>query len=67
MKRRSGVAIAAQHRNAGPMKDRRAPRGGQRNEQAELHQEFDWRWCDICGSYLGASGMIDCLCDGYDD
>lgn len=42
MKRRSGVAIAAMARRAGPMKDRRAPRGGQRNEQSDLWNE----WCD---------------------
>lgn len=50
MKRRSGVAIAAQHRRAGPMKDRRAPRGGQRNDQADLLEEGeDVESCPCCG------------------
>ena len=33
--RRSGEAVAAQHRRAGYMHDRRAPRGGTKNLQAE--------------------------------
>ena len=39
--RRSGVAIAAQHRHAGPMKHRNRPRGGARNEQADILAETD--------------------------
>jgi hypothetical protein len=38
---RSGVAIAAQHRKAGSMKHRNAPRGGARNEQADLLEEYE--------------------------
>lgn len=34
--RRSGEAVAAQHRRAGFMHDRRAQRGGQRNAQRDL-------------------------------
>lgn len=39
--KRSGVAIVAQHRHAGPMKHRNAPRGGARNEQADLLDEYE--------------------------
>lgn len=38
---RSGVAIAAQHRNAGAMKHRNQPRGGARNLQADLLDEYE--------------------------
>lgn len=47
MKRRSGEAIAAMARRAGPMKDRRAPRGGQRNEQADLLDEHAEEIADV--------------------
>ena len=33
--------MAAQHRKAGPMKHRNEPRGGQRNEQADIAEEWD--------------------------
>lgn len=39
--RRSGEAVAAQHRRAGYMKHRNAPRGGARNEQADYLDEFE--------------------------
>lgn len=39
--RRSGEAVAAQMRRAGTMKHRNQPRGGARNEMAELLQELD--------------------------
>lgn len=38
---RSGVAIAAQHRNAGYMKHRNAPRGGARNLMSEYLDEIE--------------------------
>lgn len=39
---RSGEAVAAQHRNAGPMRHRLQPRGGSRNLQMEyLTDETD--------------------------
>jgi hypothetical protein len=39
--KRSGVAVAAQHRNAGYMRHRNQPRGGARNVQAELLDEHE--------------------------
>ena len=39
--KRSGVAVAAQHRNAGFMKHRNAPRGGARNEMADYLDECE--------------------------
>ncbi len=41
MKRRSGEAVAAQHRKAGPMKHRSQPRGGAKDDQPELMAELD--------------------------
>jgi len=39
---RNGTAVAAQRRNsAGPMRHRLQPRGGARNLQADLADEFD--------------------------
>lgn len=38
---RNGTAVAAQHRNAGFMKHRNQPRGGARNEQADLLEEYE--------------------------
>jgi hypothetical protein len=38
MKRRSGEAIAAQHRNGGPMKHRLQPKGGASNPRYEEEQ-----------------------------
>lgn len=38
-KRRSGEAVAAQHRRAGPMKHRLEPRGGAKNSSRELQEE----------------------------
>lgn len=39
--RRSGVAMAAQHRNSGgPMRHRLQPKGGARNKQVDLHDEW---------------------------
>lgn len=49
--RRSGVAIAAQHRHAGPMKHRNRPRGGARNEQAELLSEVACDPPDACATH----------------
>jgi hypothetical protein len=42
---RSGVAIAAMMKTgAGPHKDRRIPRGGAKNEERELENEYEeWR------------------------
>ncbi len=40
-KRRSGEAQAALGRKAGPMRHRLQPRGGARNEQADLFEEWD--------------------------
>lgn len=40
-KRRSGEAQAAQHRKAGPMKHRLAPRGGAKDDQGNLLAEID--------------------------
>lgn len=37
---RSGEAVAAQHRKAGPMKHRNQPRGGARNEFLEYLDEY---------------------------
>ena len=43
--RRSGVAIAAQHRPPVIMRHRLEPRGGARNVQAEILDEYeDWDW-----------------------
>jgi predicted Rossmann fold nucleotide-binding protein DprA/Smf involved in DNA uptake len=39
MKTRNPFAVAARQRRAGPMRDRRAPRGGAHNEQRELLEE----------------------------
>lgn len=39
--KRSGVAIAAQHRNGGFMKHRNQPRGGARNLQVDLLDEHE--------------------------
>ena len=39
--KRSGVAVAAQHRNGGYMKHRNQPRGGARNLQADLLDEYE--------------------------
>jgi hypothetical protein len=47
---RNHLAIVARQRRAGTMHDRRAPRGGTRNEQAEYlaladEEDFDdWDW-----------------------
>jgi len=47
---RNHLALVARQRNGGPMKDRRAQRGGARNDQAELlalaqeDQYDDWDW-----------------------
>ena len=40
---RNGSAVAAKSRKAGlaPMKDRRTPRGGAKNEQKEILEEFN--------------------------
>jgi hypothetical protein len=39
--RRSGVAIAAQHRNSGgPMRHRLQPKGGARNRQVDITDEW---------------------------
>lgn len=54
---RSGVAIAAQHRNGGYMKHRNQPRGGARNLQAEYLDEIedDDVGVDSYGCYLWSS------------
>lgn len=41
MKRRSGEAVAAQHRKAGPMRHRLAPRGGANNPNYDEEDEDD--------------------------
>jgi hypothetical protein len=43
LKKRSGFALAAMSRKAGlaPMKDRRTPRGGNRNKQRDILDERD--------------------------
>lgn len=40
-KRRNLLAVDARTRKAGPMKDRRAPRGGAKNEQDEILEEYE--------------------------
>ena len=47
--RRNSSAIAGHHRHAGPMKDRRAPRGGARNAQKDILDELDEQE-DDCGT-----------------
>lgn len=37
---RNPTVIPARQRNGGPMKDKREPRGGNRNEQKDLLEEF---------------------------
>ena len=39
MANRNTLAVVARNRNGGPMRDRRAPRGGQRNGQADILDE----------------------------
>jgi hypothetical protein len=41
MAKRSGEAVAAQHRKAGPMAHRLKPRGGAKNDQPELLEEAE--------------------------
>jgi hypothetical protein len=41
MGKRSGEAQAAQHRNGGPMGHRLKPRGGAKDDQADLLAEID--------------------------
>lgn len=41
---RSGEAQAANHRNGGPMRHRLQPRGGARNEQADIELDYDLAW-----------------------
>lgn len=47
VKARNWTAVAAWNRNGGPMRDRRAPRGGARNEHAEYMDEVA---CEGCGN-----------------
>lgn len=39
---RSGAAVAAQHRRAGKMHDRRAPRGNPRTADRQAVRRGDW-------------------------
>lgn len=39
MQKRNSLAVVARNRNGGPMRHRNQPRGGQRNEQADLLEE----------------------------
>jgi hypothetical protein len=56
---RSGVAVAAQHRNAGYMKHRNAPRGGARNEQADLLDEYeDYAEGEYCSALDQERGYV---------
>lgn len=40
-KKRNLLAVHAHNRKAGPMKDRRAPRGGAKNRQKEYEEDYD--------------------------
>lgn len=54
MKRRSGEAQAALGRKAGPMRHRLAPRGGAKNDQADLLAE-------VCPDGCTHRDESDCL------
>ena len=41
-KRRSGEAVAAQHRKAGPMKHRLEPKGGAKSPIGVQSEEMNW-------------------------
>jgi len=59
-------AMSACLRTSGFMKDRRAPRGGSRNYQAEfLEDAMEEMICDFCGKPSGSIRRI-ALDDGYD-
>lgn len=40
-KKRNPLVIDARQRRAGPMKDRRTPRGGSKNKLKEFEEEYD--------------------------
>lgn len=46
---RNSGALAARMRDGVPMKDRRAPRGGARNEMADLLAEYEEAMADLKG------------------
>lgn len=59
-------AMDACLRTGGPMKDRREPRGGSKNLQAEYLEEVDQGFlCDFCGNHASTVHRI-ALDDGYD-
>lgn len=59
-------AMDACLRKGGPMKDRREPRGGSKNSQAEYLKEVeDGFECDFCG-ILSATVLRVALDSGYD-
>ena len=65
-KYRDHNAMAACLRTGGFMKDRREPRGGSRNYQAEfLEDAMEEMVCDFCGKPSAAIRRI-ALDDGYD-
>lgn len=57
--KRSGVAVAAQHRRAGAMKHRNQPRGGARNAQADYLDEIeDYAEGEYCSALDQERGYI---------
>jgi len=51
---RNLLSLVARGRNGGPMKDRRASRGGQRNAQADIMAEAECDYCDGTGVRPGS-------------